>query len=64
MKSRKMRRVTARYTWDRLKVSFWFAPTVMSVIAILLSWLMLWLDERIPNEALETSRHRFIWQCG
>jgi uncharacterized membrane protein len=56
MKSRKMRRVTARHTWDRLKVSFWFAPTVMSVIAILLSWLMLWLDGRIPNEALETSR--------
>ena len=56
MKSRKMRRVTARYAWDRLKVSFWFAPTVMSVIAILLSWLMLWLDERIPNEILEDSR--------
>ena len=63
MKSRKMRRVTARHTWDRLKVSFWFAPTVMSVIAILLSWLMLWLDGRIPNEILEDSRHRFIWQC-
>jgi len=56
MKSRKMRRVTTRHTWDSLKVSFWFAPTVMSVIAILLSWLMLWLDGRIPNEALETSR--------
>lgn len=56
MKSRKMRRVTARYTWDRLKVSFWFAPTIMAVIAILLSWLMLWVDDRIPNQLLVNSR--------
>lgn len=56
MKSRKMRRVTARFVWDRLKVSFWFAPVVMSVIAILLSSLMLRLDGRIPNETLENSR--------
>ena len=51
-----MRRVTARYTWDRLKVSFWFAPAVMSLGAILLSWVMFWVDARIPNETLETSR--------
>jgi uncharacterized membrane protein len=51
-----MRRVTARYTWDRLKVSFWFAPAVMSLVAILLSWVMFWVDVRIPNETLENSR--------
>jgi hypothetical protein len=34
MKTRKMRRVTARYNWDRMKVSFWFAPVVMSLGAI------------------------------
>ncbi len=55
MKTRKMRRVTARHKWDRLKVSFWFAPAVMSLGAILLAWLMHWLDMRIPNETLENS---------
>ena len=45
-----MRRVTARYNWDRLKVSFWFAPVVMSLAAILLVWVMYWVDGRIPNE--------------
>jgi uncharacterized membrane protein len=55
MKPRAMR-VTARYSWDRLKVSFWFAPVIMSVVAILLTWVMFWLDGRIPDEALVTSR--------
>ncbi len=50
-----MRRVSARYKWDRLKVSFWFAPVVMSLGAILLSWTMYWIDFRIPNEALQGS---------
>jgi uncharacterized membrane protein len=39
-----------------MKVSFWFAPVVMSVGAILLAWLMYWLDGFIPNQLLETSR--------
>ncbi len=56
MRNRKMRRVTARYQWDRLRVSFWFAPLVMSILAVLLAWLMYWLDGLIPNEVLESSR--------
>ena len=48
-----MRRVSARYRWDRLKVSFWFAPLVMSLGAILLAWAMYWVDLRIPNETLQ-----------
>lgn len=55
MKSRARRRVTVRYNWDRLKVSFWFAPLVMAVAAILLARLMAWVDMRIPNEMLENS---------
>ena len=47
-----MRRVTARYQWDRLKVSFWFAPVVMSLAAVLLAWMMYWVDGLIPNEIL------------
>ena len=50
-----MRRVTARYTWDRLRVSFWFAPVVMSLGAVLLAWAMYWLDLLIPNQMLENS---------
>ena len=56
MKSRKIRRVTARYKWDRLKVSFWFAPVIMALVAILLAWSMYWLDGFIPNESLQDSR--------
>jgi uncharacterized membrane protein len=37
-------------------VSFWFAPLVMSLGAILLAWTMYWVDERVPNEALQNSR--------
>lgn len=56
MGNRKTRRVTARYRWDRLKVSFWFAPAVMSLGAILLAWVLYWVDGLIPNEMLESSR--------
>jgi uncharacterized membrane protein len=51
-----MRRVAARYQWDRLKVSFWFFPVVMSLGAILLAWAMYWVDSLIPNEILQESR--------
>lgn len=50
------RRVTARYKWDRLKVSFWFTPVVMSVGGVLLAWSLYRIDGLIPNEALENSR--------
>ena len=53
MRTRAMRRVTARYTWDRLRVSFWFTPAIMALAAILLAWAMYGVDARIPNEALE-----------
>jgi uncharacterized membrane protein len=56
MKTRTMRRVTARFTRDRLKVSFWFAPLVMSLGAILLAWAMYWVDVHIPNELLQNNR--------
>jgi uncharacterized membrane protein len=56
MRTRAKRRVTARFTWDRLKVSFWFAPLVMSAAAILLAWAMYWVDVHIPNELLQNNR--------
>jgi uncharacterized membrane protein len=56
MKTRAMRRVTVRYTWDRLKVSFWFTPVIMALAAVLLAWVMYWLDTLIANETLQNSR--------
>jgi uncharacterized membrane protein len=56
MRTRASRRVAARYTWDLLKVSFWFAPALMALGAVLLAWGMYWIDSLIPNEMLATSR--------
>jgi uncharacterized membrane protein len=55
MKTQTMQKFTTRYNWDRLRVSFWFAPAIMSIGALLLVWAMNWLDVRIPNEILENS---------
>jgi len=51
-----MKRVATRHRWDRLMVSFWFAPALMALTAVLLAWAMYRLDNLIPNEALEGSR--------
>lgn len=56
MKTRAERRVAARYRWDRMKVSFWFAPAFMALGAVLLAWAMYALDSLIPNQALQESR--------
>lgn len=56
MRSPGTRRVTARYQWDRLRVSFWFAPVIMSLGAILLAWVMYRIDASVPNVTLESSR--------
>ncbi len=56
MKTRTERRVAVRYRWDRLQVSFWFAPAIMGLGAVLLAWTMYRVDRLIPNEALQNSR--------
>jgi uncharacterized membrane protein len=56
VRTRAQRRAAARYRWDRLKVSFWFAPVAMATGAVLLAWELYALDGRIPNEALDSSR--------
>ena len=53
MRTRAERRVAARYRWDRLQVSFWFAPALMGLGAVLLAWAMFRLDSRIPNAPCE-----------
>jgi uncharacterized membrane protein len=56
MRTRAERRAAARYRWDRVKVSFWFAPAVMAIVAFLLAWLVYWVDTLVPNESLNDSR--------
>lgn len=56
MRTRAMRRVEARYRWDRLRVSFWFAPAIMALAAVLLAWALYWLDLYVSDENLESSR--------
>ena len=56
MRSRAMRKATRRYFWDRMKVSLWFVPLVMALGAVLLSWLLGWLDEQVPNYMLKDSK--------
>ena len=55
MRSRAMRRATARYLWDRMKVSLWFVPLVMALAAFCLSGLLGRLDEHVPNVILNNS---------
>ncbi len=56
MKTRAMRKVAARDTADRLRVSLWFTPAVMAVIAFPLAWAMYRVDLRLPNDVLANSR--------
>ena len=56
MRSRAMRKATRRYLWDRMQVSLWFVPSVMALGAVLLSWLLGLLDERVPNQMLNNSK--------
>ena len=39
--------------WETLRTSFWFIPSLMAVGAILLSFLMLYIDGRIEGETIE-----------
>jgi uncharacterized membrane protein len=47
-----------------MRVSFWFAPAAMSVVAILLAWLVYWIDSLNPNENLQNSRIIFSGTPG
>ena len=49
MRTRAERRVAARYRWDRLQVSFWFAPALMGLGAVLLAWAMYWAGQSHPQ---------------
>ncbi len=49
-------RIAGRHTWDQMSVNFLFIPGIMALGAVLLAWVMFWLDGQIPNEVLNTSR--------
>ena len=49
------RRIAGRQTWERIAVNFLFIPGVMALGAVLLAWLMFWVDGQVPNEVLNNS---------
>jgi uncharacterized membrane protein len=51
-----MRRARIRYARDRMRVNFWFVPLLMSFGAIILAWVLLWVDARIPYDITLISR--------
>lgn len=55
MKFRGLSRIAIRFAWDRLKVSFWFIPLVMSIGAILLALGMNRIDELLPTAILQNN---------
>jgi len=40
--------------FETLRETYWFLPTIMTILAICLSFLMVWLDRRVGGRLLET----------
>jgi uncharacterized membrane protein len=51
-----------RALWDRIHTSIWFVPTLMSIGAILLAWLTVWLDQQVEDEDLH--EFWFVFEVG
>jgi uncharacterized membrane protein len=47
-------RAQADALWERLRMSFWFVPTLMSAGAALLAFVMLAVDARLTNDLLDS----------
>lgn len=50
--------------WDSLRSSYWFLPTVMSLLAIVFAGIMLQIDRYIPNELLRNSSLVYTSDAG
>ena len=48
--------------WDHLRSSFWFVPTLLSVLAIGLAFAMINLDEQVPEMVIEHAP--WLWARG
>ncbi|MEP6537252.1 MAG: DUF2254 domain-containing protein [Bryobacteraceae bacterium] len=42
-----------RLIWETLRASYWFLPSLMSILAIVFSFVTLWLDETIRYKILQ-----------
>lgn len=56
MSNSRIRRARIRYARDRMRVNFWFVPLLMSFGAIILAWVLLRVDARIPYDITLISR--------
>jgi uncharacterized membrane protein len=48
--------------WDSLHSSFWFVPTLMVVLAIGLSFITIWIDQRL--EANIVVKQNWVYSLG
>lgn len=48
--------------WDKLRTGFWFLPLIMSLSAITLHFILIWVDRRYNHDILV--KLQFIWVGG
>jgi uncharacterized membrane protein len=52
-------RLNVRQLVDRIRVSYWFVPLAMGLLAVLLARVLLWVDTLVPNSLLDTGQYTF-----
>src|SRR3954468_6037768 len=57
-----MTRAVFRQRLDRAQTSFWFVPVIMSIVAIVLGRLLLWVDALLPDDVFAYST--WIFSAG
>ena len=50
-----MTRATLNQMWDRFQSGYRFVPPVMSLLALMLARVLLWVDLQVPDSSLYSS---------
>ncbi|HVK03751.1 MAG TPA: DUF2254 domain-containing protein [Armatimonadaceae bacterium] len=51
------------HVWHQLRSSYWFVPILMSVAAVILARLMLWVDFVVPDASLLESHFLYVGEA-
>src|SRR5208337_1618060 len=51
--------VRLRDFWDNVRATYWFVPTLMTLLAAVLALTMFWVDQAIPNNLLQDKWYIF-----
>src|SRR5208283_78070 len=54
-----MSSVRLRDFWDNVRATYWFVPTLMTLLAAVLALTMFWVDQAIPNNLLQDKWYIF-----